>query len=96
MIVLFGLLHIADGIVTYLGLMLSEVVEVNPLVNYFIELLGLGFSIILLKLACLLVIATLYVRRRRMTSIWSTTTLACATSFYFWVVNNNVGLLLGT
>ena len=95
LIILFGLLHIADGIVTYFGLMFAGVDEVNPVVNYFIGVLGLGYSIFLLKLVCLLVIATLYIKRRNIKSLWCTTTLACAASFYIWVVNNNVNLLMG-
>ena len=96
LIILLGLLHIADGIVTYFGLMFASVDEVNPVVNYFIALIGLGYSIFLLKSLCLLVIATLYVKRHIIKSLWCNTTLASATSFYIWVVNNNVSLIMGS
>jgi hypothetical protein len=96
LIVLFALLHIADGIVTYFGLSFAGVEEVNPLVSYFIGVLGLGYSIVLLKLICLMVIGTLYIKRRTIKSLWGTTSLACAASFYVWVVNNNVSLLISS
>jgi hypothetical protein len=51
LIVFFALLQVADGVVTYLGLGLASVDEVNPVLGVLIELFGLGGSITLLKLA---------------------------------------------
>lgn len=95
LIMLFGLLHTADGIVTYVGLKFTDVDEVNPVLNFFSALMGLGFSIFLLKLICLSVIAYLFFTRRKITSCWSTATLASAVIFYCWVVSNNVVLVAG-
>jgi hypothetical protein len=94
LIVIFGLLHVADGIVTYLGLSFAELEEVNPVLNAFSEQLGLGFSITLLKLVCLTVIAFLFYRRRRMKSRWITVSLGSAVTFYSWVISNNVFLVV--
>lgn len=94
LIVLFGLLHIADGIVTYFGLSWFGLVEVNPVLNYCAETLGLGSSITVLKMLELSVVAFLFARRRRMHSPWITATLASAVVFYSWVVTNNVMLVM--
>ena len=95
LIVLFGLLHVADGVITYLGLRFAAVLEVNPLLNYFVQFFGLGCSITVLKLGIVSVIGFLYVERRKMHSCWSTATLASAVGFYLWVVSNNVFLVVG-
>ena len=94
-IVLFGLLQIADGIVTFFGLKFAEVDEVNPVLNYVANFIGLGFSITLLKLAGLAFIIFLFYDRRKMKSRWITTTLALSVTFYSWVVSNNVILVVG-
>jgi uncharacterized membrane protein len=95
LIVLFGLLHVADGVVTYFGLHFTDVDEVNPVLNFFIGLLGLGCSITLLKLAILAVVAFLFFERHKMKSRWITATLASAVTFYGWVVSSNVLLVVG-
>lgn len=95
LIVLFGLLHIADGVVTYLGLRFAGLDEVNPVLNYFVGIWGLGYSISLLKLLFIAVIASLFFTRHKMKSGWNTTTLACAVAFYCWVVSNNMDLVVG-
>ena len=94
-IILFGLLQVADGVVTFLGLKFASVDEANPVLNYVSGLIGLGFSITLLKLAGLAFIAFLFFDRRKMKSRWITTTLGMAVSFYSWVVSNNVILVVG-
>jgi len=94
-IVVFGLLQVADGIVTFFGLKFAVVDEVNPLLNNVADVLGLGYSITLLKLAGLAFIAFLFVDRHKMKSGWITTTLGVAVSFYSWVVSNNVMLVMG-
>ena len=94
-IVLFGLLQVADGVVTFFGLKFAGVDEANPVLNYVSGLLGLGFSITLLKLAGLAFIAFLFFDRRKMKSRWITTTLGMADCFYSWVVSNNVILVVG-
>lgn len=94
LIILFGLLHVADGVITYLGLNFTSVDEVNPVLNYFIELLGLGFSITFLKLACLSVLVFLFYDRHKMKSRWITASLASAVTFYSWVVSSNVLLVV--
>ena len=94
-IILFGLLQIADGIVTFFGLKTAEVDEVNPVLNYMTEVFGLGYSIALIKLAGLAFIVFLFVDRRKMKSRWITTSLGLAVSFYSWVVSSNVILVAG-
>lgn len=94
-ILLFGLLQIADGVVTFFGLKFAGVDEVNPVLNFCAELLGLGYSITLLKLVGLAFIAFLFFDRHKMRSRWITTTLGLAVTFYSWVVGNNVILVAG-
>jgi len=95
LIVLFGLLQVADGIVTFFGLKCANVDEVNPVLNFFAGLLGLGLSITLIKLAGLAFITFLFFDRRKMKSRWITTTLGLAVAFYSWVVSNNMLLVAG-
>jgi uncharacterized membrane protein len=94
LIVLLGLLHVADGIVTYLGLSFFGLEEVNPILNYCSHLLGLGCSITLFKAGELVVVALLFLDRNKMRSRWITATLGSAVLFYSWVVTNNVTLVL--
>lgn len=94
-IVLFGLLQVADGVVTFFGLKFAQVDEANPVLNYFAGLLGLGLSISLLKLAGLAFIVFLFFDRHKMKSQWITASLGSAVSFYSWVVSNNVLLVVG-
>jgi hypothetical protein len=94
LIILFALLHVADGLITYIGLRFTSVEEVNPILTYFVHLLGLGCSITLLKLGILAVIGFLYIDRYKMHNGWGTFVLASAVSFYFWVVSNNVFLVV--
>jgi hypothetical protein len=94
LIVLFGLLQIADGIVTFLGLDQDLVDEVNPVLNASAKYFGLGASIAVLKLAGLAFIAFLFFDRHKMKSRWITAALASAVGFYSWVVANNVTLVL--
>lgn len=95
LIVLFGLLQIADGIVTFFGLKCAEVDEVNPVLNFFAEQIGLGCSITLIKLAGLAFITFLFYDRHKMKSRWITTTLGLAVTFYSYVVGSNVSLVVG-
>lgn len=94
-IIVFGLLQIADGVVTFFGLKSADVDEVNPVLNFFAEQVGLGLSITLLKLAGLAFIVFLFVDRRKMKSRWITTALGLAVTFYSWVVSSNVILVVG-
>ena len=94
-IVLFGLLQVADGVVTFFGLKFANVDEVNPVLNYVAEWIGLGFSIGLIKLAGLAFIAFLFYDRHKMKSRWITTSLGLSVSFYSWVVSSNVILVVG-
>ena len=95
LIVIFGFLHVADGVVTYLGLNFADVEEVNPVLNFFAGHLGLGYSITLLKSMGLAFITFLFLDRHKMKSRWITATLASAVSFYGWVVSGNVILVVG-
>lgn len=90
----FGGLHVMDGIVTYLGLTFAELAEVNPVLNYFAGLLGLGISITVLKLAILAAIIVIFTGRRTI-GHRGTAVLALAVMFYSGVVINNVLLLAG-
>lgn len=94
LIVLFGLLHVADGVVTYLGLRFFGLEEVNPVLNFSADAIGLGNSITLFKLGELAVVAFLFMDRHKMRSRWITATLASAVVFYGWVVTNNVALVI--
>lgn len=94
LIVLFGLLQVADGAITYIGLCFADVNEVNPLLNFCAEHIGLGMSITMVKFVILLAIAFLFCTRHKMKSRWNTATLASAVSFYSWVVTNNVNLVM--
>lgn len=96
LIVLFGLLQIADGIVTYLGLSFANLDEANPALAPFVNYLGLGGSITLFKLAGLCFVLFLFLDRHRMNSPWITATLASSVGFYSWVVSNNASLVLGS
>ncbi len=96
LIVLLGVLQVVDGVVTYLGLSFAEVDEVNPVLNYFAKWLGLGKTITIIKLMGLAFIAFLFIDRRKMKSLWITSTLASSVSFYSWVVGNNVFLVAGS
>ena len=94
LIVLFGLLQIADGVITYLGLDQSLVDEMNPLLNACAEAIGLAASIATLKLGGLAFITFLFLDRHKMKSRWITATLGTAVGFYAWVVANNVSLVM--
>lgn len=93
LMLLFALLHVADGLVTYLGLTFTSVGEVNPVLNSVADIFGLGVSIFVLKLMCITVIAWIYRDRHKINSCWSTTTLMGAVGFYCWVVSNNIILV---
>lgn len=93
LLVVFALLHTADGFVTYFGLKFTSVDEANPLLVFAAGTLGLGLSIFLLKLACLSVIAMLFSARRNLGNCWSTATLFSADAFYSYVIGNNLFLV---
>jgi hypothetical protein len=93
LIIAFGILHTADGVVTYLGLHFNVVDEANPVLNFVAGHMGLGYSIFLMKLLCLDVLFVLYRGRHKMHSVWNTAALASAVVFYCWVVSNNVVLV---
>jgi hypothetical protein len=93
LLVVFALLHTADGFVTYFGLKFTSVDEANPVLVFVAGIMGLGLSIFLLKLACLSVIAMLFSARRNLGNCWSTATLFSADAFYSWVVGNNLFLV---
>lgn len=95
LILLFGLLHTADGIVTYFGLKFNYATEVNPVLLFFAGTMGLGLAIFALKLLCVEFIALLYFTRRNIGSCWGTATLFSADAFYSWVVSNNIVLVVG-
>ncbi|MGX2040876.1 DUF5658 family protein [Methylocaldum sp. MU1018] len=94
LIIVFGLLQVADGVVTYLGLNSFGLEEVNPVLNACAELMGLGYSIALIKMAGLAFIALLFLERHKMKSRWIKATLTSAVAFYSWVVTNNVLLVM--
>lgn len=96
LIILFGLLHIADGIVTYLGLKFFDLEEVNPVLTFSSGIMGLGLSILLFKLAELGLVAFLYKGRKRMRNRWVHVTLASAVGFYGVVVTNNFALVFSS
>ena len=96
LIVFFGLLQIADGVVTYLGLSFANVDEVNPVLGLFMGTFGLGGSITLLKLVGLAFVAFLFFDRHKMKSRWITAALGVSVGFYSWVVSGNVMLVAGS
>lgn len=95
LIVVFGLLQVADGLVTFFGLHFDLVDEVNPVLNCCAELFGLGFSIALLKMAGLAFLTFMFLQRRKISNPWLLTTLVSANAFYIWVVVNNIVLVAG-
>jgi hypothetical protein len=95
LIVLFALLHVADGFITYLGLSFTDVDEVNPLLNYAAGILGLGRAIVLLKLIILSLIAAIFFDRCTIKGRWATVALMLAVVFYSGVVASNVMLVVG-
>lgn len=95
LILLFGLLHTADGIVTYFGLKFNYATEVNPVLLFFAGTMGLGLAIFALKLLIVEFIALMFVSRRNIGSCWGTATLFSADAFYSWVVSNNLFLVVG-
>lgn len=95
LIVLFAVLHVADGLITYLGLSFTEVDEVNPLLNYAAGILGLGRAIVLLKLIILSFIAAIFFDRCTIKGRWATVALMLAVVFYSGVVASNVMLVVG-
>lgn len=96
LIVLFGLLQVADGAVTYLGLSFANLDEANPALAPFVSFLGLGGSITLFKLVGLAFVLFLFLDRHRMKNPWITATLASSVSFYSWVVSNNASLVINS
>lgn len=95
LILLFALLHTADGIVTYFGLKFNHATEVNPILIFFAGTMGLGLAIFALKLLCVEFIAVLYFARRNIGGGWATVSLFSADAFYSWVVSNNILLVVG-
>lgn len=95
LILLFALLHTADGVVTYLGLKFNHATEVNPVLIFFAGTMGLGLAIFALKLLCVEFIAVLYFARRNIGGCWATASLLSADAFYSWVVSNNILLVVG-
>lgn len=94
LIVLLGLLHVADGLVTYVGLSFRGLEEVNPILNFCADHIGLASSITLFKFGELVIVAFLFADRKKMRSPWVTATLGSVVAFYGWVVTNNVTLVL--
>lgn len=94
LIVIFGLLHVADGVITYLGLSFFDVAEANPVLNYCADVIGLGCAIPLLKAGGMAFIIFMFFDRRRSKSRWITATLASSVIFYSYVVTQNVLLVV--
>jgi hypothetical protein len=94
LIVVFGLLQVADGAITYIGLRCTEIDEVNPFASFCFEHFGLGASITVMKLLGLAFIALVFARRHRIHSPWVTATLSLVVSAYVWVVAHNLNLVL--
>lgn len=95
LIIVFGLLQAADGIVTYIGLKSITIVEANPFANCCFDLLGTGFSIALIKLVALMFVVFLFFERRKMKNRWITGTLTMGVVFSSWVLLHNVALIVG-
>lgn len=91
-----GLLQVADGFLTYIGLSLFDLGEVNPILNYCAAQVGLGCSITLIKFAILAILSLLFINRRQTRNCLGTLTLIAAVSFYTWVVNNNAVLVISS
>lgn len=94
LIVSFGLLQIADGTITYIGLRCTGIDEANPLASFCFENFGLGTSIAVLKLLGLAFIGLVFARRHRIRSPWVTATLCAVVAGYCWVVAQNLALVL--
>jgi len=94
LILLFGLLNIADGILTYLGLRYCEVAEANPILDVFSNTIGLGYSIMLIKSMVLASLLMLFLSRNTVNRCGSSLMLVAGNVLYFWVVGNNANLVL--
>lgn len=94
LIAMFGMMQIADGIITYFGLSSFGLDETNPLLVLVAGFLGLGRAIAVVKLCGLAFITFLFFDRHKMRSHWITAALACADMFYGWVLTNNLSLVL--
>jgi Domain of unknown function (DUF5658) len=95
LLVLLGLLQMADGTVTYVGIRGAMVDEANPLAELCFGHLGLGCSITVAKLIGLAIIGSVFLRRHRFNKRRHfTATLSVLVSAYSWVVANNVMLIL--
>lgn len=97
LILLFGSLHVTDGALTYLGLSLYGLVEVNPMLLGVANQVGLEGAIIGGKTLELAFARHLY--RKRGTIFPQhpslTATMVLAVLFYMGVVANNAMLLFG-
>lgn len=94
LVVLFGLLQAADGIVTYIGLQSVAIAEANPFASCCFELLGTGVAITLIKLVALIFIIFLFLERRKLNNRWITGTLTSGVLFSSWVLLHNLALIL--
>lgn len=96
LLILLGLLQMADGTVTYLGIKGDSVDEANPVAEWCFEYVGLGCSITAVKLAVVALIALIFFRRRQLKRRFLTATLSLLVSFYSWVVANNMMLVFAS
>lgn len=97
LILLFGSLHVTDGALTYLGMRLYGLVEVNPMLLGVANQVGLESAIIGGKTLEIAFARHLY--RKRGTIFLHhpslTATMVVAVLFYMAVVTNNAILLFG-
>lgn len=95
LIVLFGLLQFADGIVTYLGLRSPRIEEANPFANLCFEVFGEACSITLLKLVGLSFVLFLFLERHKMKTRWIRCSLLSGVLFSSWALLHNLVLVVG-
>ena len=96
LILLLGMLNISDGALTYYGLAYCDLVEANPVLDFFSPTLSLGYSILLVKIVILLPLLQIFLSRAIIQSCKSTLALMFGNLLYVWVVSNNANLILFT
>lgn len=96
LIILFGLLNITDGALTFHGLKFGSVAELNPVLDYLGSHLGLslGYAILAVKTLVIAALAYLLTCHYRMNRCAGILALIIANIFYLWVVGNNAHLVM--
>ncbi len=94
LIVLFAVLNISDGMLTYYGLIYCDLVEANPILDFVSRAFGTGCSIVVIKALIVVPLAYAFISRSSIQRCRGTLVLIMGNLLYFWVVGNNANLIL--